>query len=383
MGTDMAANGTPRVVVQQVADREALISGFAEVTAFLTDPTVSADPNVDGALHPRILTEEPALSVRRGVSMQLCDGTQHARLRRTFATALTTRRCAAPLRNVETSTQRLADALVQRGSGELIEDVIAPVVGELAGDLLGVSPSNRDTVLSHVDVSVKSEIDPSLAGMRDLDDDMEALLAEKTAQPTEDLASTLAAARTAGELSDAEALGTASLMAVAGYEPTVSFLAMATLTLLLAPQLRRMLLEQPDAMPTAIEELLRFITPTKRVWVRVTRQEIALAGVTIPAGCAVEVDLLAANRDPARFAEPDVLNPFRGDDKHLSFGHGAHFCPGATLARRASAAALTALLPRLEVLALTRPVTDLEWYESRMNRRPAILPVTRIGTAKG
>lgn len=357
--------------VEQLADRHFRVTGYAEVASLLTDRRARNDPAaVGGDAFGR------AGSERRGVSMQMCDGEQHSRLRRVAAAALTQRRCDAPLDRMTSRAEVLLDDLVARGGGDLIAEVIMPLVADVICDVLGVPANDRGTIAGWSDASAMAEMELRASGGGALDDYMAALLDSKRREPADDFCTTLAGARAAGDLSEAEALGTAVLMVIAGYETTVSFVSMSALTLLLAPLLGRLLAAEPDQLPIAIEELLRYVTPTKHTWTRFVVEDITVGNTRIPAGSAVEIELFAANHDDQRFPNPHLLDPARGDDKHLAFGHGPHYCPGATLARRESRIILGALLPRLAGLTLATPVAELHWHQNRFSRRPHTLPVS-------
>ncbi|MBJ8348121.1 cytochrome P450 [Antrihabitans sp. YC2-6] len=357
--------------VQRLSDGRYLVSGFAESMSVLSDRRVSNSPFVDDRLHPQAPPDLLSLR-RRGTSMQMSDGDVHARLRRVAGTALTPRRCDSALEKLEHNAHGLLDAIVARGSGDLIGDAFAPLVHGVICDLLGVPDGDREQVLRWSEASTMEDRGVSEAGAQSLDDYLESFLA---GEPTAGLCGVLAAGAAAGSLSYSEALGTASIMLVAGYETTVSFLGMSTLTLLFAPMLRKVLIEEPELVPTVIEELLRYITPTSGTWMRFVTEDLPLGDAIVPAGSSIDIDLSAANRDPARFENPDLLDPARDDDKHLAFGAGPHYCPGATLARREAQIVLTALLPRLDELTLAVPIGELRWHQNRFSRRPLTLPV--------
>jgi cytochrome P450 len=364
--------------VRRVADRRYVVTAFAEAVAVLSDQRFSNDPANGAEMHPDIAAQ-PAVSQRRGTSMQLCDAPQHDRLRRAVMTALTQRSYAAQLDQMKRRTGDLLDSLLARGGGDLVTDFILPVVFEVICDLLGVPEADRAHVHTWSDDSTLLDPNLSTVGGLALDDYVATLLAAKAKQPDEDLCSALAAARDEGRLTDAEAIGTASLMVVAGYETMVSFLSTSALTLLMAPRLGEALSRRSELMPTALEELLRYITPTRASWTRFATADVPIGDVVIPAGSAVVVDFASANRDPLRFATPGRFDPTRAGNKHLAFGHGPHYCPGAGLARRQSLIVFDVMLPRLHLLTLTAPSNELSWHQNRFSRRPESLPVSVVG----
>jgi cytochrome P450 len=372
----MAAGHTPSI--RRVADHRYLVEGYAEALALLSDQRLSNDPANDLGLHPDI-TSQPAVSQRRGVSMQLCDAPQHNRLRRAVAAALSQRSYAAQLDQMKRRADELFDALLARGAGDLVAEFVLPVVFEVICDLLGVPEGDRAQVHIWSDDSTLLDPDVSTDGAGALDEYVATLLAAKARQPDDDLCSALAAARGEGHLTDAEAIGTASLMVVAGYETMVSFLSTSAMTFLTAPRLGQLLSQRSELMPTALEELLRYVTPTRASWTRFATADVPVRDAVIPAGSAVVVDFASANRDPLRFPTPERFDPTRANNKHLAFGHGAHYCPGAAMARRQSLVAFDVMLPRLHLLTLTTPAAELSWHQNRFSRRPESLPVSVVG----
>jgi cytochrome P450 len=182
----------------------------------------------------------------------------------------------------------------------------------------------------------------------------------------------IAAADQGYPLGEEELVGMAVLLAVAGHETTTHLIGNGVLALLRHPDQLARLRAEPGMLPSAVEELARYDGPVQRTW-RMTTTVVELGGRTIPAGALVVAVLGAANRDPARFPEPDRLDLARPDNAHLAFGAGIHHCLGAALARLETAIAIGALLrrmPRLQ-LATTRP----EWRESSLVRGLAVLPV--------
>lgn len=355
--------------VQQIAEHAFLVSGYETARQILSDRRVCNNPSTAG------VGKDPALD-GRGVSMQLCDGAQHTRLRAMIAPALSPKASDAIIAGMPAHAESLLAQLEDRGSGDLIDDYIAPLIRRGIGQLLGIPEADQARILVIAEDSTMAADETGAPAAEALYDYMAALVRSKVDQPGDDLCTELARALTDGRIDEAEAFGTATLMIIAGYDTTVGFLAMAALTLLLTPMLRQLLVDNPDSNPLVVEELLRFITPTKGVWTRFATSDVELDGTTIPAKSLIVVDLLAANRDSSRFDEPDVFNPARNDDKHLSFGYGAHFCPGANSAKRQSLVALNALLPRMETMELAVPVGELQWHQNRFSRRPLTLPVT-------
>ena len=168
--------------VRRVADRRYLVAGFAEALLVLSDQRLSNDPANGLDLHPDI-TAQPAVSQRRGTSMQLCDAPQHNRLRRAVAAALSQRSYAGQLDQMKRRADDLFDALLARGAGDLVADFVLPVVFEVICDLLGVPEVDRAQVHIWSDDSTLPDPDVSTVGGGALDDYVASLLAAKSVQP--------------------------------------------------------------------------------------------------------------------------------------------------------------------------------------------------------
>jgi cytochrome P450 len=181
-----------------------------------------------------------------------------------------------------------------------------------------------------------------------------ALLVERRrAEPGEDLLSALVGIESEGErLTRTELIATAFLLLFAGYETTVNLIGNGTLALLRNPAQHAVLRRQPEMVPNAIEELLRYDPPVQLTG-RTALEDVQLAGIDIPRGTEVVTMIAAANRDPTMFHDPARLDVTRSNaGRHLSFGAGIHFCLGAPLARLEARVAFTALVTRFDAIAL-------------------------------
>jgi cytochrome P450 len=192
------------------------------------------------------------------------------------------------------------------------------------------------------------------------------LIAERRAAPRADMLSDLIAAEEAGDtLTENELLATCILLLVAGHETTVNLIGNGTLALLRHPAELRRLRENPGLIGSAVEELLRYDGPVQRTS-RVPGEAVTIGGRTIDQGELVLPFIGAADRDPAQFPDPDILDIGRADNRHIAFGWGIHFCLGAPLARLEGQIAINALLQRLPKLALA---TDRPQYRQSLTLR--------------
>jgi cytochrome P450 len=226
-------------------------------------------------------------------------------------------------------------------------------------ELLGVPREDEPRFRVWVDALADS-LDPdpgqqadmaAMAAAMELANYMRALIAEKRANPRDDIVSGLAAGDDpAGRMDDRNLVMTLVLLLIAGHETTVNLIANGTLTLLRHPDELARLRDQPERATLVVEEVLRFEPPVQfanRFALADIHLDLALAGETIPKGAGIRVLFASANRDPARFAAPDRFEPDRPDNEHLGFSGGAHYCMGAPLARLEGQIALAALARRL------------------------------------
>jgi cytochrome P450 len=199
----------------------------------------------------------------------------------------------------------------------------------------------------------------------------------KRTRPADDLVSVLLRAcdEDVNQLDEEELVAMVVGLLGGGHRTTSRFIANGTFALLSNPEQLTLLRGQPSLLPTAIDEMLRFLTPLEAApALRFATEDVVLGNVTIPAGGIVQVFLAAANRDPRRFNDADRLMLERVDNPHVTFGHGLHFCLGAALARLEAEIAFDGLLTRFPRLALAVPPEDVEWHPS-FSRGPTRLPV--------
>jgi cytochrome P450 PksS len=202
------------------------------------------------------------------------------------------------------------------------------------------------------------------------------LVRMKRAAPGDDLLSELVRAEDAGDrLSEDELVAMVFLLLVAGHETTVNLIGNGTLALLEHPEQLERLRDDPGLIRPAVEELLRYDGPVETATERFAREDVTVAGVTIPQGSLVLAVLASANRDERQFPDPDRLDLTREPNRHLSFGLGIHFCLGAPLARLEAQVAINALLRRAPGLRLAAPRSALLWRRGLILRGLEALPV--------
>ncbi|OJT26183.1 cytochrome [Archangium sp. Cb G35] len=309
------------------------------------------------------------------------DPPRHTRLRRFVTDAFTSRR----IEQLRPRFQELADALVnglpEYGPADLVTGFAARFPFQVLAEVIGLPPGlagRFDRDWGKV-VQPVGPTDPGRplyeARLHGLQRYIAGVVAHKREHGEDDLLSRLVVARDRGELSQEELGSMIFQLLVAGQEPVTNQLTTALIALFRHPSQLARLRGNPDLLPHAVEELLRYDSAFELTTWRFFDQDSDLHGTRVPAGDSVIVSLCAANRDPRRFPEPDTLDLDRGPIPHLAFGHGIHFCPGATLARTELQIALGTLLARLPGLHLTLREEDLEWIPAVLGRGTHHLPV--------
>ncbi len=177
------------------------------------------------------------------------------------------------------------------------------------------------------------------------------------------------------KLSEDELLAMAFLLLFAGFETTVHLLSGGTLALLQAPAQKERLLNDWSLLPTAMEELLRFVSPVQMSEQRYVIRDLEFHGQSLRRGDCVVAHLGAANADPARFPDPDQLDLARSPNPHVSFGSGMHFCLGAQLARVEAQVGFERLFTRYPRLALAVADSELKYSGHVLLRALVALPV--------
>lgn len=286
------------------------------------------------------------------------DPPRQTRLRRLVSKAFTPARIAALEAFTRATARRLLDALRDRGACDFVTAFAARLPVTVISEMIGVPEADRDMIREWTDESLTRAVDTpeippaSAAANARLARYFYALAREKRAHPTDDMISLLAHAElvdedgTAQRLDDAELLGFCSLLSGAGTETVTKLLGNAVVLFARHPEQRRQVVDDPSLLPNAIEECLRYWPPSQYQGRTLTR-DVTLYGTEVPRGARVLLLTGAACRDERAFADADRFDVTRDIPVQLAFGHGAHKCLGAALARLEARVALEELHARI------------------------------------
>jgi cytochrome P450 len=310
------------------------------------------------------------------------DPPEHTRLRRILNGVVNPRLVAG----MKPQVRRVVDKVFERVHGrdeiDFAAEVAALVPAWVILDMLGIPRERFDEIKGWSD-DIRAFIGTSRAeprryervrdGTHAMAAFFRALIAERRAEPREDVISRMIAATDhEGALSEDELVGTCILMLFGGHETTTSLLTNAVNALLDHPEQLARLRAEPGLIDSAVEEFLRYDGPSNSV-ARVVARDHEIGGRVLRAGERVYAMVAAANRDPRRFERPDELDLARSPNRHLTFGSGIHFCLGAPLARLEAQACITALLERHPRIA--RGTGDTEWLDAMVMRGMTRLPL--------
>jgi len=311
------------------------------------------------------------------------DPPDHGRLRGLVHKGFTPRRVEQMAGRVE----RLADELLFKvgteGSFDLLREYALPIPSTIISEMLGIPASDQvrfhrwssDIVAASAGKNLLRVLPSVFACFRFLRY-LKGIIAQKSAEPEDDLISALVQAEEASDrLSADEVLAMVFLLVIAGHETTVNLIGNGTLALLQHPGERERLRAEPALYRSAVEEFLRFYSPVEVATERYAREPIEVAGVTIPKDGLVCPVLASANRDENMFERPDELDVRREKNPHLAFGDGIHFCLGAPLARLEGRIALEKLLSHRPNLRLAVSPDELRFRRGLHLRGLESLPV--------
>ncbi|WP_432087039.1 cytochrome P450 family protein [Streptomyces sp. bgisy095] len=357
-----------------------LVTTEAEVRTSLTNPLLSvnkdhAGPGFKGFSLP------PALDA----NLLNIDASDHLRLRRLVSMEFTPRRVENLDIGVRQACEALAERLIDSGASngvvDLVADLAAPLPLTVIGDLLGVPEQDRGPFASWVSAMLEPKGPEDVAAaIAHIHGYLLGLVALRRRNPDGNLISGLISVRDEQDrLSEDELLSLAFLILMAGIDNTQHVISSGVLALLQHPDQLEAIRADPELLPEAVEEILRYATPNHTAIRRFPTADVEIGDTVVPAGDTVLLCLVSAHRDPLRYPDPDRFDITRQDKAHLALGQGLHYCLGAPLARLQIRVALDVITTTFPMLALDRSAERLPWRRSFRSHALKRLPVT-LGT---
>jgi cytochrome P450 len=354
------------------------VATYAETLVVLKDPVTFSSVTGGGRPFGGTLLQDLAIA---GQVLNMMDDPRHSQIRRLVSSGLTPRMIRLVEDDLRARTRRLLDAVVLGEPFDFVVDIAAELPMQMICILLGVPESERHWLFEAIEPQFDfggsrkaslSQMSAEEAGSRMYAYGQE-LIASKRAEPTDDMLSAVANAKpddfegeAAPAMSDLELYLFFSLLFSAGAETTRNAVAGGLLALAEHPEQLRALREDLSMLPTAVEEMVRWTSPSpsKR---RTATRTVRLGGASIEAGQKVQIWEGSANRDANVFERADAFDITRKPNPHLGFGQGVHYCLGANLARLEMRVLFEELLSRFHTVRLVRPA---EW--TRSNRHTGI-----------
>lgn len=380
----------PYVIYRELREREAgggaigrVIVRHDQAVEVLTDRTVSSE-RVDAIverLEPTVREEVAAVTSTLKAIVAFRDPPGHTRVRRLLAQALRARAVSRQREVIERAANQLLDDLVADRRADIHGAFTYPLPAMVVAGILGIPEADRrrferwaNDIVFFVGSGALDEglARATLTSVLEMRAYMTDLVAQRRADPQDDLLTAMIEAEDEGTLTDAEIHANALFLMTAGHETATNMLSNGILTLLRHPEQLALLREDPSLVEAAAEEILRFESPVQMT-PRIAKEDTTLAGRPVAAGDPVVIVLGAANRDPEVFADPDEFRIERDTRKHIAFAHGAHWCIGGPLAREEARIVLPLLLERLPDLQLVHD--DIDWQPTLNFRGPTRLEV--------
>jgi cytochrome P450 len=355
-----------------------LLTNHADIKASLSDPRFSCEPVREGFPH---VLEGRAVADKADRSFLRLDNPEHDRLRRMVTKEFTVRRVEAIRPRIEETVEKLIDNFLKLPPGsDFVEHFSGPLPTEVITYLLGVPYDDHEFFhrTTRVQFSAKSTPDEMRASLKELFAYLDALITEKERNPKDDVVSRLVHEQLLPGNIDRETLiNVVRLLLSAGHQTTQNMTALGVLTLLQHPDQLALLRSNPELIPNAVEELLRYSSVLHMGARRVALEDIEVNGHLVKKGEGIICSIPAANRDERLFPEPDALRIDRDAAGHVAFGFGIHQCLGQVLARMELQIVYARLFERIPTLRLAVPFEQLRFRHDMFVYGVHELPLAR------
>ncbi|MET8950057.1 cytochrome P450 family protein [Streptomyces sp. NPDC004393] len=366
-----------------------LITRFDDAKAALTDPRISKDMYAAIDAYHTIFGDS---SVALDDNMLFSDPPKHTRLRRIVNSAFTPRRIESLRPRIQEITDELLDRCSTDAPVDLLTTFAFPLPLIVICELIGIPEEERSDVQKWCAVVArtgfskedKERLAVAEGALRDYFVD---LIARKRREATDDLLGALIRTQDEqGAMNDGELLSTLWVLLFAGHKTTAYLIGNAVFNLLTHRDQLREVLADPELLPNAIEEVIRYEGSVENATFRHALEDITIRDTVIPKGALVQIAVASANRDPERFEAPDTFDVKRQglQSAHLGFGSGSHYCLGAPLARMEMRIALTTLFEKFPDVDLVAPAHEAEWLKvpfpafRGLEKLPVVLDPSRL-----
>ncbi|WP_160716900.1 cytochrome P450 family protein [Chitinophaga solisilvae] len=361
-----------------------LVTRYDDVMAILKDNRITKVPGKaqtsEGELPALPFDNIDAMSML-SKHMLMMDPPDHTRIRTLVHKAFTPRHTEQLRPRIQQIADELIDKVAANGKMDLIDDFAFPLPFTVIAELLGIPADDHEMFRKWSNLltdgyTTEENLPLVQEATHGFVDYLQGIFSLRRKHPGNDLISSLVAVEEAGDrLSEQELLSMVFLLLLAGHETTVNLIGNGMLALLQHPEQLALLQRTPALIEDAVEEMLRYDASVATSTVRFALEDIPIGDVVIPKGEEVLLMTGSANRDENRFSQPDTFDITRTDNRHISFGHGIHFCLGAPLARLEGAIAVGTLLRRLPAIRLAAPPESLTHRPSMLVRGLHHLPV--------
>jgi cytochrome P450 len=368
------AAGEPVLQIEPGSGRRLwVLARHADVVAGLRNPAIGhqVDKHVSEDHNSRRFVSTDPASALQLISL---DPPEHTRLRKLVSSAFTPRTVAQLEPWIGGLVDNLLDGLDPASPIDGVADLANPVPVAVIAELIGVPDSERPQFRAW-SAEIIAGGPFGGAATEAFAHYIDELASRRSLHPEDDLISSLVALEDQDDgLTRDELIATVLLLLVAGQETTVDVIANGILALLTHPEQWRELIQEPSLAGPAVEEIVRFDGPVEIAPPRFALTDLPIGGGTIPAFDTVALSIFGANHDPDVFASPDTFDIHRSDvGRHVSFGHGAHFCLGAPLGRLEARIMFERLAARFPDLELAVEPSGLRQYQPRLTELPLLL----------
>ncbi|MEU3145735.1 cytochrome P450 [Streptomyces sp. NPDC006999] len=372
---DWRAEGPIRSVALANGETAWLVTRYEEMRAVLGDTRMSSDITKKGFPSPR--PEEPKQSLGNFTQM---DPPQYGAVRRTLTRTFMVKNIERMRPRIVELTHELLDGLERRPRpADLHAHFARPLPSHLICEVLGIPHADRDLFQANSATigDMRLSEGQAYSARTDIAEYLMQFVEEKERNPGDDMLSDLVVNRLrTGELTKEEIAGMAALLVINGHESSASMIGLSVITLLRHPDQLHRFVTEPEVVPAAIEELLRYLSIVHVGLRRVATADVEIGDVTVREGDGLILPIHVANRDPGAFDAPDELDIGRESRNHLAFGHGLHKCIAQYLARVELQIALPALFQRFPGLRLAVPLEEVSFREENVVYSVNALPVT-------